>query len=268
MKTTTIIPIHELNEEILKYYDNAINSLLSQVGYDNKLNVILVYPEKLNNELIVHNQKYLNNDKISLLYVKNKGKTDYQSQVNLAVESVVTDYFTVLEFDDEFNTTFFQNIEKYIEYYNDVDVYMNMIIEIDKEGNAIKFTNEMVWSHQFTDENGEIGFLNSKSLQQYSDFKLYGAVINTKKFKEIGGYKSNIKLTFMYEFLLRALNNSLTIMTVPKLGYQHLTDREGSLFVEYGKKMPMKERKFWFDTALKEYHFNNDRIIEIPKFSE
>ena len=61
----------------------------------------------------------------------------------------------------------------------------------------------------------EMGYLNAKALQQYTDFKLSGAVIKKSEFENLGGYKSNIKLTFMYEFLLRALNNACKIFSMP-----------------------------------------------------
>ena len=72
----------------------------------------------------------------------------------------------------------------------------------------------------------------------------------------------------MYEFLLRALNNACKIFTMPKIGYKHLATREGSLFSFYLKNMPMDERKFWFDTAVKEANFINDRPIDMSRLQK
>jgi hypothetical protein len=113
-----------------------------------------------------------------------------------------------------------------------------------------------------------MGYLNADALKQYTDFKISGGVIRKSEFENIGGYKSNIKLTFMYEFLLRALNNACKVYTMPKIGYKHLATREDSLFNTYLKDMSMNERKFWFDTALSEYNFINDRTIEMSKLSK
>lgn len=268
MNTSIIIPIHELNDKILALYDNAMKSVIGQIDVEGVIPVVLVYPKKLHNELITHNKKYLDNHNISILYVKNEGETDYQSQVNLAVETITADYFTVLEFDDELSTSFMRNQKQYIDSYGDVGVFMTMIVEVDGEENALKFTNEMVWSQQFIGENGELGHLNGKMLQQYSDFKLSGAVIKKQSFVDLGMYKKNIKLTFMYEYLLRTVNNGVSVMVIPKLGYKHLSGRENSLFDIYSKTMSMKERKFWFDTAIKESNFTNDRVITIPNFED
>ena len=114
-------------------------------------------------------------------------------------------------------------------------------------------------------ENGEMGYLNANALKQYTDFKLSGAVIKKSEFQNIGGYKSNIKLTFMYEFLLRALNNACKVFSIPKIGYKHLATREGSLFDTYQKTIPVDERKFWFDTASKEANFMTDRAIDMSR---
>jgi hypothetical protein len=54
----------------------------------------------------------------------------------------------------------------------------------------------------------------------------------------------SIKLTFVYEFLLRLTYNSVSIMTIPKLGYKHTNMREGSIFWNYkfGEEKMLKMR--------------------------
>jgi len=200
--------------------------------------------------------------------IANEGNTDYQSQVNLAVKTITTEYFSVLEFDDEFSTTYLKNVSRHAESYKDVDVFLTMMIEVNEKNEGIKLTNETVWAQQFVGENGEMGYLNMNALKQYTDFKLSGAVIKTSEFKNLGKYKVNIKLTFMYEFLLRALNNACKIFSIPKIGYKHLATREGSLFNVYQKSMPVEERKFWFETATKEANFVNDRIIDMSRLKK
>jgi hypothetical protein len=84
-------------------------------------------------------------------------------------------------------------------------------------------------------------------------------------FDDFGGFKPSVKLTFIYEFLLRLTYNSVSIMTIPKLGYKHINLREGSIFwnYKYGEqKMIEDEVRFWIQTAKKEYFFNDDRIIK------
>ena len=264
-KVTIIIPVHEFNENISNYLDNAITSILKQEKINEIINICLVYSSSITELIKNYANKYLVEEtlsKINITFVENDGNIEYQSQINLAVKSIDTEYFTVLEFDDEINTTFISNTKRYIEAYSEIDIFLTMMIEVNEKNEGIKLTNETVWAQQFVGENGEMGFLNVNALKQYTDFKLSGAVIKKSEFINLGGYKSNIKLTFMLEFLLRALNNTCKIFSIPKIGYKHLAVREGSLFDGYLKNMPMNERKFWFDTAVKESNFSNDRVID------
>ncbi len=264
MNISVIIPIHEYNEVIKEYFNNAIESIDKQENVELP-KTIIVAPEGVLTELIpiINSESHPN-----ISFLKNEGAVDYQSQVNLAVESVTTDYFTVLEFDDEYSATYFNNAEKYIKSYPDVDIFLTMMIEVNEKNEGIKLTNETVWAQQFVGENGEMGYLNANALKQYTDFKLSGAVIKKSEFKNLGGYKVNIKLTFMYEFLLRALNNASKIFSMPKIGYKHLATRQGSLFDNYLKTMPIDERKFWFETATKESNFINDRPIDLSRLQK
>jgi len=266
MNITIIIPIHEYNEQVSNYLDKAIESIVKQEDVEIP-NIILVYPPNIDDELKINMKKYLDTN-LNVLFVKNEGKTDYQSQVNLGVESVNTEYFSVLEFDDEVSNTYIKNADNYIKNYPEIDIFLTMMIEVNEKNEGIKLTNETVWAQQFVGENGEMGYLNINSLKQYTDFKLSGAIIKKSEFINIGKYKSNIKLTFMYEFLLRALNNACKIFTIPKIGYKHFANREGSLFDGYLKNMPIDERKFWFETATKESNFISDRIIDMSKLQK
>ena len=262
MNITTIIPVHKFDKEIGEYLKKALESIKKQEEIDNLPQVILVYPREFDAELKVFMKEFLGTN-LPILYIKNDGNRDYQSQVNLAVESVVTDYFSVLEFDDEYGNTFFKNGMKYVTAFPEIDMFLTMMIEVNDANEGIKLTNETVWAQQFIGENGEMGYLNLNALKQYTDFKLSGAIIKKSEFENLGKYKTNIRLTFMYELLLRALNNGCKVYTIPKIGYKHLATRKGSLFNSYQETMSMKERKFWFDTAVKESNFSKDREIDM-----
>ena len=51
--------------------------------------------------------------------------------------------------------------------------------------------------------------------------------------------KSSMKLTFNYEFLLRATYNDTVIMTIPKVGYKHTNQRVDHLFWDYKFNNPI-----------------------------
>jgi hypothetical protein len=77
----------------------------------------------------------------------------------------------------------------------------------------------------------------------------------------MGQLKHSIKLTFIYEFLLRLTFKDVKVMTVPKFGYKHVNQRPNSLFADYKESMNPAEAKWWLQMAKKEYYFANDRKI-------
>lgn len=274
MNISVIVPIHEYNDDLSGLVTKAVESVFKQEEVDELPKILLVYPTELDEAIVGFRDSLIRKHSVTgvtdqnFVLIKNDGVTDYQSQVNLAVQSVSTDYFSVLEFDDEYSGTFFKRATEYVTSFPEIDILLTMMIEVNEQNQGIKLTNETVWAQQFVGENGEMGYLNVNALKQYTDFKLSGAVIKTEEFKNLGGYKSNIKLTFMYEFLLRALNNASKIMSMPRIGYKHLATREGSLFDGYMKNMPVEERKFWFETATKESNFMNDRPIDLTRLQK
>jgi Glycosyl transferase family 2 len=269
MNISVIIPIHEYNDQISSYLNKSIESILKQDGISDLPKIYVVYAAAIEEGIKSFKESLLRHyqDSINIDFVKNDDNTSYQAQVNFAVKTIDCDYFSVLEFDDEYSISYFKNVEKYIKAYPDVDIFLPMMVEVNEKDEGIKLTNETVWAQQFVGENGEMGYLNSNSLKLYTDFKLSGAIIKKSEFISVGGYKSNIKLAFMYEFLLRAINNTCKIFTIPKIGYKHLATREGSLFNIYKNTLSIEERKFWFETATNEANFMNDRPIDLTRLT-
>ena len=90
-------------------------------------------------------------------------------------------------------------------------------------------------------------------------------IIKKEVLENYGGFKSSIKLTFVYEFLLRMTYNSVKIMTIPKIGYKHVNMRTDSIFWDYkfgNNQISENEVKFWVSSAKKEYFFVDDRNIK------
>ena len=113
---------------------------------------------------------------------------------------------------------------------------------------------------ELDDEYAKIWFKNG-ALLTYQNFNIDGSVIRKSLFEDFGGLKSNIKLTFVYEFLLRMTFKDNKIFVIPKFGYKHLNQRVGSLFHSYKAELDPLESKWWLSQAKKEYYFENDRIL-------
>lgn len=255
---TVIIPVHELTEVTEKYFKNAIKSIEEQAVKPDKVLIVA----KSDKDLIKKLSDF-NYDKISDLVsiVENDGDTDPCSQINLGVQECETEWFSFLEMDDEYSKIWFKNVVEYRDHY-DADLFLPMIVDVDKEGNFMGFMNEAVWANEFSDE---MGYLDVEALLTYQNFNMDGMVMRKSTFEEMGGLKTNIKLTFIYEFLLRLCNNSVSVMVIPKLGYKHINQRDGSLFADYATKMDKEESLFWLEKAKSEYHYDYEREITYEK---
>ena len=110
-----------------------------------------------------------------------------------------------------------------------------------------------------------MGILSNETLQTFQNFQISGMVIKKSSFVDFGLLKASFKLTFGYELFLRLTQNSIKIMTIPRIGYKHTNLRQGSIFWNYknGDEVLSKEEvKFWIESAKKESFFIVDRAIK------
>ena len=255
---TVILPVHDVSGDFNNWFGKAVGSLLQSQIKPGKLLIVCADNESV--------KKFMDGwEKPSGLDYKilyNDGETDFCSQVNYGVDNCDTEFFSVLECDDEYSNIWFKQFNEYVSYYEDVDIFLPLVVDTNAQGQFIGFTNEALWAMGFSEE---LGFLDNNTLLRYQNFQVSGMIMRKEKFTEIGGYKPSIKLTFVYEFLLRATYNDAVIMTVPKVGYKHTNQRVNSLFHDYkfkeGFKLQPEEAKFWIDTAKKEYFFTTDRKV-------
>jgi GT2 family glycosyltransferase len=252
-KITIILPLHKMDDN---YETMLKNSLESVEDFHNDVKVSIVCPKNVKDKL-----NNLSN-KLEINFITNNGKTDFCSQVNLGIEKCETEWFSILEVDDTFKPNWLKNMNEYVEENTDVDIFFCIVKDINQEGKFMSFTNESTWAYGFTEKQG---FLDNEVLLEFQNYQTSGALYKTSVIKENGMFKENIKLTFSYEFLLRLTHNGVKIMTVPKVGYEHVNFREGSLFWSYKNdektKLKEPEVKFWLDVAKKEFFFKNKRDI-------
>lgn len=259
---TVILPIHEFTADTAKWLKMSVNSVNLQVVKPEKF--IIVYNPSIEKDI----KNSITDEEISSIkdiieYLPNtSNEFDFCSQINFATEHVKTEYFSFLEFDDEYSRIWFKNVKKYIEAYPEVEMFLPIVVDTDEKGVFAGFTNEATFAANFSQE---MAYLTNDVLQSYQNFQTSGSVIKKRVVEDFGGFKSSMKLTFIYEFLLRLTYNSVSIMTIPRLGYKHTNLREGSIFwnYKYGEnKILEDEVKFWLETAKKEYFFTNDRSIK------
>jgi len=258
LPVSIVLPIKSsLVRDFAEYFDKAIKSIQNQSIQPEELVIIHCNEEGLKNHLDEYDFGVLNVKKI--LWDK---EPNYSEQVNFGIKNSTENWISIFEFDDEYSAIWFKNDKKYMESFPEVQVFLPVVVDTDEKNAFAGFTNEATFAANFTQE---MGILTNDVLQTYQNFQTAGAVYKKEIFEYFGGFKSSIKLTFIYEFLLRLTYNSVNIMTIPRIGYKHMNMREGSIFWDYkfgDTKMIDDEIKFWVQTAKKEYFFTEDRTIK------
>jgi hypothetical protein len=253
---TVIIPVHKQNNKAeRKMLLDAFNSIKANTMIPANI-VIVTTPKsykKMEKTIFAYPQ-----DNLSVVTVKisNEGAS-FQSNVNEGVSCVNTPYFMILEMDDTIPAYAIETADAYIEANSNAGIYMPLVAEMYKDmKQRLKYSNEMLW---VKDVNDTLGELAHSMLKEYSDFNLTGCYINKKKFLAAGGLKTNIEVTFNYEFLLR-FSQVNVIKAIPYVLYNHRNGREDSLMQKYNE-YSNGELHYWFEVAKTEYIFETQREL-------
>lgn len=250
-KITAVIPLNTYDDTVKEMLGMSIKSFV-ETSKNNPADLMIVGPKEVLDK-VKEDQAG-----VEATYVETTDSW-FSTQINAAVKKVKTDYFSILEYDDEYTPIWFDNVEKYIEAGDDIAVYLPLTEVFDyqhKEEGPIGYVNEAVWASSFSER---LGYFDNECLQDYLIFNTTGGVFRTKDFIEIGGLKESMKLSFWYEFLLRAINKEKNVFVIPKVGYFHLVNRNGSLATQYAQTMSDRESEFWVELARKEYLYKTDR---------
>lgn len=247
---TVIIPVDKLDEVTKPLFDKAVESVGVQ-AYGTRIMVVgpKAELEKLKGGKDERSKTFI--------FVENED-INLPKQVNVAVAEVKTKYFTVLEYDDEFTKHWFENVEKWSEANPGLFAYMpiNEVFDYKRNNEPVGYLNEPVWASSFSEK---LGFFDTDSLMNYININCTGAIFNKDEFIEIGGLKESMKLSFWYEFILRANYKAKSIYVIPKVGLKHGLNRDGSLLDIYSKTMEPAEADWWLNLAREEYFFKKDR---------
>jgi len=183
-----------------------------------------------------------------------EGDPSFQSQVNYGVSKAKNDWVSFCEFDDEYSAIWFKHVEIHKKAYPESQGFLPVVVDVDEKNQFAGFTNEATFAANF---NLDYSLLTNDLLARFQNFQSSGMVIRKDTFIDYGGFKESMKLTFVYEFLMRMTYNSAIIRTIPRIGYKHTNMRLGSIFWNY---------KFgdnpWLEVAKKEYFFIQDREIK------
>ena len=257
---TIIIPIHNLNDTTKTTLKTAVDSVLKnrQTYSYGKLKTVMVIPSNFEH-LEYLNSEYVNKNE-DFFICENNEKTDFCNQINKGVcfikENNLSEFFSILEYDDEYTSKWFKMAREYYFGNEDVSVFLPVNVQCDKDKTNWGFCNEVVLASSFSNE---IGFIDKDCLENCSSFNLTGGIFKLQDFIEMGGLKPSIQIAFNYEFLLRMTNKNYKVYVVPKEGYIHTLGRDGSLVDWCDKNMTDETITKWFELAKREYVYIEDR---------
>ena len=261
MESISLSVIMPVKSSIVKDFDDFFQKAIKSIHSNSTkiLELVIVHTEEEQLKTYLDNFDF---GEIKVKKILHKGEPSYATQINIGIKESSGEWVSFFEFDDEYSSIWFKNIAKYSKSFPNVDVFLPVVVDVDDKGAFAGFTNEATFAANFTQE---LGYLTNETLHTYQNFQTAGAAYKKSVLENFGGFKPSIKLTFVYELLLRLTYNSVNIMTIPRLGYKHINLREGSIFWNYKnseEKMLEDEVKFWIQTAKKEYFFADDRVIK------
>lgn len=253
-----ILPINTSKvKDFNDFLTKAIESITKQIVQPKEL--VIVHTNESSLIEVIDNLDFGN---LNVKRVLNTGDDDYSSQINLGIKESTSTWISFFEFDDEYSQIWFKNVKKYSEIYPDVEAFLPIVVDVNDKSVFAGFTNEATFAASFAQE---IGLLTNEMLHNYQNFQSAGMAIKKSVLESFGGFKQSMRLTFVYEFLLRMTYNSVKMMTIPKIGYKHINMRPNSIFwdLKFGEnKLTEDETRFWVSTAKKEYFFADDRNIK------
>lgn len=248
-----IVPMHEFGKENIELLNKAVESVPEDIR------VVLSCKNGVDGRKLKGISERLN-------VITESDGDSFQELVNAAVDNINEKWFSILEFDDTYTPIWFDNVKKYIEYKPDTSVFMPLEDITDfNNGKYIGFGNEAPWASSFSNE---IGVIDNDCLQNYFDFYMTGSIFNTDDWKEVGGLKPMIKISFWYEWLLRATNKGKKVYVIPKVGYNHTLGRENSLTNIYRNEISQDETNWWFELAKRDYFFTKQKDETYYKYEK
>lgn len=248
-----VIPIHEFNPEVdSDYLNKCLESIEATKLFSPKEIVLLVTTED-------PSFKKLKGIKV----IKNTtDKTDFYSQINHYTSICKTEFFSVVEFDDEVSETYLKSFNDYYLNKKDVSVFIPMIVEVNQENTFIKFSNAEPLSRGLIQE-GPLCYLPHEQSKMLRSTLISGSFFKTEDLKEVGGFKTNLKISNNFEFIMRCTYSEKKVFVIPKLIYLHKNHRPNSALDQISKSEITKEEVlFWYEIAQKEFYYKRDREVE------
>ena len=248
-KITYIVPVHVFNEDVKPFVEKALKSVTilegaeqSEIFLTGELEVI-TQVQKLFNDVCGEDNKQI----VTLVPTNEK---DLFKKINFAVSKCKTQYFSILEFDDEYYPYWNKVAQRYVAKGYSVIVPISEIQT--PEGQIAGLANEIAWDAAFVGEE-RLGVITVEDLLVFKDILTSGAYIKTEDFNELGGLKPELKLAAWYEYLLHTANENKVVFVTPRIGYRHTALRKDSYMSNIANEITKEEGIALIQEAMKPY---------------
>lgn len=248
---TYILPVHTYGKDIEKYLKRLFASL-ENVRSKDKEKLLVVGPAKILEKV----KALLETTKLKNTTFVENNDTNLFTQINNGVMKCTTKFFSIIELDDEVMPFWPSVAEPYIEAKKDVSLFLPIVHLRDEKNGNNALCNEVAWASSFSEE---LGYIDLGALENYMDYIISGGIFKTEDFISSGMLKPSLSIASTYEFLLRFAYGGKKIFVVPKCGYTHYVNRDGSFYKTETERITNDEAMEYIKLAKKEYFFENDR---------
>ena len=126
---TIILPIKSsLAKDFDEYFTKAIGSIKNQKVQVQELLIVATVEEQL--------KSYLESFDFGELNVRTvvwDKEPSYSTQVNFGIEQSTTKWVSLFEFDDEYANIWFDNVQKYIGFFPEVQAFLPVVVDTDEK---------------------------------------------------------------------------------------------------------------------------------------
>ena len=150
LNLSVILPIKSAKvKDFDELFDKAITSLKTQKIPFNELVIVHTDEDTLTSAINSYDFGDLTVKKLEW-----KDEPNFCSQINYGVENSTSEWVSFFEFDDEYSSIWFKNVNRYVKSYKDVEAFLPIVVDIDDKGVFAGFTNEATFAANFSQEMG------------------------------------------------------------------------------------------------------------------
>ena len=137
LSLSVILPIKSSKAKNFdEYFEKAITSLKNQqVEFEE---VVIIHTSEEQLVTLLNGYDFGNLTVNKLLWDK---EANYCDQVNYGIKNAKGTWISLFEFDDEYSSIWFKNVDKYITSYPEVQMFLPVVVETDEKGLFAGFTN-------------------------------------------------------------------------------------------------------------------------------